>query len=193
LYPDEDPAPSATELQGRIWSLPKPVISAVRGHALGQGWQIAAVCDFTIATESARLGEIEIRQGFSPPTLISPYLMSMKHAKEFMLLGEMFSAQDAYRIGVVNRVVPDDELEAAAEAMAQKLAALPQATIRLDKTLINYAYQRAGFADAFDWRQNEELVELSEQQDAVAQERIRIRDQQGWAAFKQERNKGYSD
>lgn len=193
LYPDEDPAPSATEVQGKIWSMPKPVIAAVRGHALGQGAQFVNVCDFTVASETARIGEIQIRQGFSPPTMISPYLMGIKHAKEFMLLGDAFTAEDAYRIGIVNRVVPDAELEATAEAMAKKLAALPQATIRLNKALINRIYALAGFEQGFDWRQDPEMVALSEQKDAVAEERIRIREEQGWAAFKQERNKGYSD
>lgn len=193
LYPDDEPGPGATELQERIWSLPKPTIAAVRGHALGQGWQLVAVCDFAIASENARIGEIEIRQGFSPPTLITPYLMGIKHAKEFMLLGDMFSAEDAFRIGIVNRVVPDAELEAAAEAMAKKLAALPAATIRLDKALINWVYELAGFDRGFDWRSNDAMRELAEVQDAVAAERIRIRDEQGWAAFKQERNKGYAD
>lgn len=191
LYPDEEPAPEAAEVQGRIWSMPKPVIAAVRGHALGQGCQFVNVCDFTVASETARIGEIQIRQGFFPPTLISPYLMSMKHAKEFMLLGEAFTAEDAYRIGIVNRVVPDAELESTAEAMAKKLAALPGATVRLNKTLINRVYELAGFREGFDWRSDETMRELSEAKDAVAEERIRIRDEQGWAAFKQERDKGY--
>ena len=191
LYPDEEPAPEAAEVQGRIWSMPKPVIAAVRGHALGQGCQFVNVCDFTVASETARIGEIQIRQGFFPPTLISPYLMSMKHAKEFMLLGDAFTAEDAYRIGIVNRVVPDAELEAAAEAMAKKLAALPATTVRLNKRLINRVYELAGFHEGFDWRSDEAMRELSEAKDAVAEERIRIREEQGWAAFKRERDKGY--
>ena len=191
LYPDEEPAPEAAEVQGRIWSMPKPVIAAVRGHALGQGCQFVNVCDFTVASETARIGEIQIRQGFFPPTLISPYLMSMKHAKEFMLLGDAFTAEDAYRIGIVNRVVPDAELEAAAEAMAKKLAALPATTVRLNKRLINRVYELAGFHEGFDWRSDEAIRELSEAKDAVAEERIRIREEQGWAAFKRERDKGY--
>ncbi len=193
LYPDEEPAPEASAVQGRIWSMPKPVIAAVRGHALGQGAQFVNVCDFTVASDTARIGEIQIRQGFSPPTLISPYLMGMKHAKEFMLLGDAFTAEDAYRIGIVNRVVPDDELEATAEAMAKKLAALPATAVRLNKALINRIYELAGFDQGFDWRQDQAMLELSQQKDAVAEERVRIREEQGWAAFKQERNKGYED
>jgi enoyl-CoA hydratase/carnithine racemase len=193
LYPDEEPAPEATALQGRIWSMPKPVIAAVRGHALGQGAQFANVCDFTVASETARIGEIQIRQGFSPPTMISPYVMGIKHAKEFMLLGDALTAEDAYRIGIVNRVVADVALEETAEAMAKKLAALPATTVRLNKALINRIYALAGFEQGFDWRQDQAMVELSQQKDAVAEERVRIREEQGWAAFKQERNKGYQD
>ncbi|MBX7110549.1 MAG: enoyl-CoA hydratase/isomerase family protein [Dehalococcoidia bacterium] len=193
LYPDDQPAPEAAEVQGKIWSMPKPVIAAVRGHALGQGAQFVNVCDFTVASDTARIGEIQIRQGFFPPTLISPYLMGIKHAKEFMLLGDAFTAEDAYRIGIVNRVVPDAELEAAAEAMAKKLAALPATAVRLNKLLVNRVYELAGFQQGFDWRKDYALRTLSEQKDEVAEARVRIREEQGWAAFKEERNKGYQD
>lgn len=87
LYPDDDPAPDALDVQMRIWSFGKPVIAAVRGHAVGQAFELAGVCDLTIATESARLGEIQIRHGFGVPVLISPFIMNQKQAKEVLLLG----------------------------------------------------------------------------------------------------------
>jgi len=191
LYPDDDPAPSGTEVQTRIWGLAKPVIAAVRGHAVGQGCELAGACDLTIASETARFGEIQIRQGFAPPFLITPYLVNLKKAKELMLLGEVLDARQAEQAGLVNRVVPDSELEAAAEAMAKKLAALPQSTVRLDKALTNRVYELAGFRAGIGWNGDEAMRGLAEERDAVAEERHRIRQERGWSDFKQTRDRGY--
>ena len=193
LYPDDDPAPDALDVQLRIWSFDKPVIAAVRGHAVGQAFELAGVCDFTIATESARLGEIQIRHGFGVPVLISPFIMNQKQAKEVLLLGEAIPAPRALEMGFVNRVVPDDELDAAAEEMARKLAALPPVAVRLNKRLVNLVYEQMGLIDAVRYRDNEALVEYLEADDTVGTARQRIREDQGWAAFKQERDKGYEE
>ena len=191
LYPDDEPAPGGPEVQRRIFDFPKPVIAAVRGHAVGQGFELAGVCDLTIASETARFGEIQIRHGFGPPTLITPYLVGLKHAKELLMLGEALDAQEAFRLGLANRVVPDAELESAAEAMAKKLAALPQNTMRLNKRLVNRVYELAALNEGLAYRSDPELDSLFAGRDAVAQERHRLREEQGWAAFKQERDKGY--
>jgi 2-(1,2-epoxy-1,2-dihydrophenyl)acetyl-CoA isomerase len=171
--------------------LAKPVIAAVRGHALGNACELAGVCDLTIASETGRFGEIQIRNGFPPPTLITPYLAGHKQAKEIMLLGEVFDAAEAQRLGLVNRVVPDEQLESAAEAMATKLASLPQNTVRLNKALVNRVYQLAGIGEGIAWRDDAELLALSEANDAVALQRAQIQREQGWRAFRQERDRGY--
>jgi enoyl-CoA hydratase/carnithine racemase len=191
LYPDDEPAPDGLAVQLKIWSLAKPVIAAVRGHAVGQGCELAGVCDLTIASETARIGEIQIRHGYPPPILITPYLASQKQAKELLLLGEAFDAHEAQRMGLVNRVVPDAELESAAEAMAKKLAALPPNTVRLNKLLVNRVYELAGLRGGMAWADDAALRALWRSEDAVAAERHRVRNEQGWAAFKQERDQGY--
>ena len=177
----------------RIWSFPKPVVAAVRGHAVGQGCELAGVCDFTIAAESARLGEIQIRHGFGVPVLITPFLTSQKQAKEVLLLGETIPPDDALRMGLVNRVVPDDQLDQAANEMARKLASLPPATVRLNKRLVNLVYEQMGLIEAVRYRDNETLRELLEAEDTVGKGRHQIREQQGWAAFKRERDRGYEE
>ena len=111
LYPDEDIAPSGPDVQRYIWNMEKPVIAAVRGHAVGQGFELAATCDFTIASENARLGEIQIRHGFGVPMLITPFLVGLKKAKEILMLGNTLTADEACEYGIVNIVVPDEELE----------------------------------------------------------------------------------
>lgn len=125
--------------------------------------------------------------------LITPYLVNLKKAKEIMLLGEAMDAREAQQAGLVNRVVPDGEFEAAAEAMARKLAALPQNTIRLDKALTNRIYELAGFAQGIGWQQEASLRALAGAHDEVAAERQRIRDEQGWAKFKAEKDTGYTE
>ena len=191
LYPDDDPAPDSLDLQLRIWSFPKPVIAAVRGHAVGQACELAGVCDFTIATEDAKLGEIQIRHGFGPPVLITPYLASQKMAREVLLLGELIGARDALRMGLVNRVVAEDELDEAASEMARKLAALPPSAVTLNKRLVNLVYERMGMLDALRYRDDEALRALFEAGDAVGAGRQRVREEQGWEAFKRERDRGY--
>ena len=193
LYPDEEPAPGSLDVLMRIWSFPKPVIAAVRGHAVGQGCELAGVCDLTIASEDARLGEIQIRHGFGVPVLITPFLASQKQAKEVLLLGEVISAEDALRMGLVNRVVPDDQLEAAAADMAGKLASLPPSVVRLNKRLVNLVYEQMGLIDAVRYRDNDSLRELLEAEDSVGTGRQRIREEQGWAAFKRERDQRYEE
>ena len=193
LYPDDDPAPHSLDVQMRIWSFAKPVIAAVRGHAVGQGCELAGVCDFTIAAESARLGEIQIRHGFGVPVLITPFLTGQKQAKELLLLGEVIMPNDALRMGLVNRVVPDDQLEQAATEMARKLASLPPSVVRTNKRLVNLVYEQMGLIDAVRYRDNEALTEFLEAEDTVGAGRQRIREEQGWAAFKRERDRGYGE
>ena len=193
LYPDDDPAPDALDVQLRIWSLDKPVIAAVRGHAVGQACELAGVCDMTIASDTARLGEIQIRHGFGVPVLITPFITGQKQAKEVMLLGEIIPAEDALRMGLVNRVVPDDELDEAAMEMARKLASLPPVAVRLNKRLINLVYEQMGLIDAVRYRDNEALRELLEADDTVGAARQRVREERGWAAFKRERDQGYEE
>jgi 2-(1,2-epoxy-1,2-dihydrophenyl)acetyl-CoA isomerase len=132
--PEDDlPTPGAMEICLAIWEMPKPVIAAVRGYAVGQGCELAGICDMTIAADDAKFGELQIRHGFGPPILISPYLLGPKQAKELLMLGEAVDALDAQRIGLVNRVVPVDGLEQEAEAMARKLAALPAHVVAMNK------------------------------------------------------------
>ncbi|MDP6604737.1 MAG: enoyl-CoA hydratase/isomerase family protein [Dehalococcoidia bacterium] len=188
LYPDDEPAPGGTEVQLKIWSFPKPVIAAVRGHAVGQGCELAGVCDITIAAEDAKFGEIQIRHGFGPPTLITPFLVGMKQAKEIMMLGEMFDAREAQRLGLVNRVVPSDRLDEEAEAMARKLASLPQDTVRMNKALVNRAYDLAGFREALAYRDDEAIQSLSDGGRAGVLDELQ---EGGWEAFKRRRDTMY--
>jgi len=191
--PDKDPTPSGSQITMKIWSMPKPVIAAVRGYAVGQGNELAGICDFTIAAEDAVFGELQIRHGFAPPTLIAPFLVGMKQAKEMLMLGERINASEALRLGLVNRVVPGDQLMAAAEEMAKKLAALPQKAVRLNKLLVNRSYEIAGFRQALDYRSDPAVAAFTGQEAAAPDPHLQVLRNQGWEAFRKSRDALYQE
>jgi enoyl-CoA hydratase len=131
-----------------IWNCRKPIIAAVQGYCLGQGAEIAAICDLTIAADDARFGEVQINLGSGPPIFAAPSTMGIKQVKEYMLTGDQFSAQRALEMGLVNRVVPRDRLMDEALLVAGRIASLPPHGVQGVKKLINDAYERTGFIES---------------------------------------------
>lgn len=186
------PSPTGMQVNMKIWQMRKPVIAAVRGYAVGQGHHLAGMRDITIAAEDAVFGELQIRHGFGPPILISPYLVGLKQAKEMLMLGERISAQDALRLGLVNKVVPVEDLIPAAEEMAKKIAALPQKTVQLNKALVNRAYELAGFRDALDYRADPAIAGLTGRA-PEPDPHLAVLREQGWEAFRKSRDAAYGE
>jgi len=129
---------------GSFWQaiedLPQPTIAAVHGYCLGGGCELALACDFRLAADNARFGQPEIKVGVFPGaggTQRLPRLIGMGRAKELVFLGEPIDAAEAYRIGLVNRVVAPDQLEAEARRWAAKLAQLPPLALRAAKNAMN--------------------------------------------------------
>src|SRR5207253_4265851 len=109
-----------------IENLGKPVIACINGVALGGGCEIAMACTLRLASDSAKLGQPEVKLGIIPGyggTQRLPRLVGKGIAMQLVLTGEMISAQDAHRIGLVNEIVPAAELIPRAEAIAQKIIA----------------------------------------------------------------------
>ena len=189
---DNEPTPSAMAIYMKMWQMPKPIIAAVRGHAVGQGCELAGICDITVAADDAKFGEIQIRHGFGPPLLIAPFLVGLKQAKELLLLGDIIDAREAQRLGLVNRVVPDEEVLAEAERMATKMAALSQRAVRTNKILINRAYELAGFRSAINYRDDPLVKALaSDNPEPSLNEHIKVLRDQGWEAFRDSRDAIY--
>jgi enoyl-CoA hydratase len=118
---------------------PKPFIAAVNGYALGGGCELAMSCDMRIAAENARFGQPEINIGTLPGFGGSqrlPRLVGKGRALEMILTGDMIDAREAYRIGLVNKVVPQSELMAAARSVAAKLASKSQMAMKLCKEVV---------------------------------------------------------
>jgi enoyl-CoA hydratase len=117
-----------------IESLGKPVIAAVNGFALGGGCETAMACTIRIAVESARFGQPEVKLGLVPGgggTQRLPRLVGKGRALHLILSGEMITAQEAYRIGLVNEIVPPAELITRAEAILQNIASNAPIAVKL--------------------------------------------------------------
>jgi 2-(1,2-epoxy-1,2-dihydrophenyl)acetyl-CoA isomerase len=119
-----------------ITSLEKPVVAVVNGVAAGAGASLALACDLRLASDRASFVQAFVHIGLVPDsgaTWFLPRMVGLTKAMELALLGEPVSAEEALRIGLVNRVVPHDELAAHAEQLAERLAALPARAIAYTK------------------------------------------------------------
>lgn len=118
-----------------MWSLGKPTIARIRGYALAGGFGLALAHDFVVAADDAQFGTPEIDVGLWPYMISVPMLRSMppKKALELMLTGRRVSAEEAERIGFVNRVVPVEELDGAVADLAASLASKSPAIVKLGR------------------------------------------------------------
>jgi 2-(1,2-epoxy-1,2-dihydrophenyl)acetyl-CoA isomerase len=126
--------------------LAKPSIARVNGVAAGAGWNLALGCDLVVAAEQARFSQIFIRRALSLDlggSWLLPRLVGLQRAKELALLGSWLSAHEAAALGLVNRVVPAGELDAAVAEWAERLAAGPPVALALTKRLLAEASARS--------------------------------------------------
>lgn len=126
-----------------IENLPKPVIAAVNGFALGGGLELAMACDIRIASSKAKLGQPEVKLGVTPGfagTQRLPRLIGFGRAKELLLIGEPIDAQTALAYGLVNKVVEPEDLMEAAKTMAGLIASRGPAAVALVKACVNKGY-----------------------------------------------------
>ena len=124
----------------RIYNLSKPVIAAINGYAFGGGNELALACDLRIASENAQFGQQEINVGVVPGGGAIPrltQLVGMARAKEIVFTGDVYDAQSALQMGIVNKVVPLDKLMEEAKALARKLLSKSSVTLSYAKKAFN--------------------------------------------------------
>ncbi|MCS7102489.1 MAG: 3-hydroxyacyl-CoA dehydrogenase NAD-binding domain-containing protein [Candidatus Korarchaeum sp.] len=123
-----------------IWEFPKPVIAMINGFALGGGLELAMACDLRVASDRAQLGQPEITLGIitgGGGSFRLPELVGLAKAKELLFTGEMIGADEALRIGLVNRVVSHERLEEETRNLAMKISERPSKAIEVYKALFN--------------------------------------------------------
>ena len=133
------------------WDCSKPVIAVVRGYCLAGSCELAMMCCVTFASETAMFGEPEIRFSTAPPVAVMPWVVGLKKARELLYTGELIDAAEALRIGMVNHVVPDAELEAAALKYARRAAQVSLEGLKTTKAAINKGAEISGFRSATDY------------------------------------------
>jgi len=135
-----------------IENLGKPVIAAINGFAVGGGCELAMACTLRIASETARLGQPEVKIGLLPGYGGSqrlPRLVGKSRALEMILTGEPITAAEAHRIGLVNQVVPQAELLVAAEKLARKIVANGPLAIRFALEAVNHGMEMSAAEGQF--------------------------------------------
>jgi enoyl-CoA hydratase len=136
----------------RRWrEIPKPMIAAVHGACIAGGLMLAWSCDFIVASDDAFFSDPVVRMGIPGVEYFAhPWVMNPRAAKEFLYTGDRFSASRAMDLGMVNQVVPRDELESTVSAMATRIAAMPRFGLALTKKAINQAEDLQGMRVGMD-------------------------------------------
>tara|TARA_R110002072_G_scaffold109160_1_gene236269 strand:+ start:34868 stop:35758 length:891 start_codon:yes stop_codon:yes gene_type:complete len=144
----------------RIEEFAVPVIAAVKGYALGGGCELAIACDLRVLGESAKMGQPEVKLGIIPAaggTYRLPRLIGLGLARELVYTGRMVAADEAQRIGLANKVVPDAEVVDAALAMADEIAKNGRLAVRAAKRSLN-ALSRPGHENAVVFESSTQAV-----------------------------------
>lgn len=142
---------SEVEFFKYLWYLPKPVISAVQGYCIGGGITISLMSDLIIAADNAAFGNPEIVLGYTPEIPVELWKLPMNKAMEWYFESKYFSAEELREIGVVNEVVPFDQLWARAMEVARLVAKVPAESMGMMKYCIRKVYDLRGFANSLDF------------------------------------------
>jgi len=133
----------------KFFDHPKPIIAQVHSYCLAGGCDLMMACDLCVCSDDALFGEPEIRFGSGVVTMLMPWILGVRKSKELLFTGEdRITAEEAQRIGLVNRVVPRDDLDAATLELAEEIAKNDPFAISMEKKAINRVWEAAGFREA---------------------------------------------
>jgi enoyl-CoA hydratase len=140
---------SGTDNMLEILDCPKPVIASVQSYCLAGGTDLMLACDLAVVADDAKFGYVDIRFGSGVVSMFLPWVVGVRAAKELLFTGEdRLSAEEALRIGLVNRVVPRDELDAATLALAEEIAKNEPFVVQATKRAVNRVWEVSGFRAA---------------------------------------------
>jgi enoyl-CoA hydratase len=129
----------------KIHDFRKPTIAAVQGKCVAAGLMLACMCDLIVAADDAVFSNPVLRMsGAAVELLVEPWEMGIRQAKEFLLAAEEIDADEAWRLGLVNKVVPRDELSTRTQALAERIALVPPVTAQVVKDSINHVGELRG-------------------------------------------------
>jgi enoyl-CoA hydratase len=136
----------------RRWrEIPKPMIAMVQGACIAGGLMLAWSCDFIVASDDAFFSDPVVRMGIPGVEYFAhPWVMNPRAAKEFLFTGDRFSAQRARELGMVNQVVPRDDLEPTVMGIAERISAMPRLGLALTKKAVNQAEDLMGMRSGMD-------------------------------------------
>jgi enoyl-CoA hydratase len=136
----------------RIYDFPKPTIAAVQGSCLAAGLMLACMCDLIVAADNAKFQNFVLRgAGAGVELLVEPWELGVRKAKEFLLTGDPIDAAEAWRLGLVNRVVPLDRLMDEAKGLAERIASVPPVVATMVKDSLNHAWDLMGKRDSWKY------------------------------------------
>ena len=136
----------------RIHDFRKPTIAAVQGSCVAAGLMLACMCDLIVAADDAKFSNPVLRMtGAGVELLVEPWELGIRKAKEFLLTGDIIDAQEAWRLGLVNRVVPRAELTEQTRALADRIALVPPATAQVVKDTLNHTGELMGKSDSWKY------------------------------------------
>jgi len=129
-----------------LWRSHKPTIAKVRGHAVAGGSDIALACDLVVMAEDAKIGYPPARVWGVPTTAMWVYRLGAERAKRMLLTGDLITGREALAMGLVGGCVPESQLDAEVERLAQRMAGVPRNQLMMNKLMINAAYDNMGLA-----------------------------------------------
>jgi enoyl-CoA hydratase/carnithine racemase len=172
----------ATDRMLEILDCPKPVIASVQSYCLAGGTDLMLACDLAVASDEAFFGYVDVRFGSGVVSMFLPWVIGVRAAKELLLTGDdRVSAEEAHRLGLVNRVVPRERLDDATMELAEEIAKNEPFVVQMTKRAVNRAWDVAGFRAAM--AANTELDVMIETTNLPARDEFRrITQEQGLKA-----------
>ncbi|WP_419841543.1 enoyl-CoA hydratase/isomerase family protein [Candidatus Poriferisodalis sp.] len=184
LGPDNGTAGDPAAVLQRLESIPVPTVAAIHGAVLGGGFELALTCDMIVAGESAQVGAVEVTLGLVPLLGAVQRLVARAgpaRAREITMLGRRYRPAELERLGVVNLVVPDSDLETASMSLARQLAAGPTVALGVIKRIVNIAVSQG--TRAADLALSDELATMWASNDVGRGTRAMLADGPGTAVF----------